>query len=399
MNQAGVSSSNGIGFHPPGTPGLGAVLDVGMRCPHSCRFCYYKMNENRSGGRPLATEDFRSTPELRAILDLLAGHGMMHCDITGGEPSLHPDIVDLVRHGAQDLGLTMRLITLGQFLLDRRHANHPLLDALLDAGLADILFSVHAPDKTSFTHATGGSLSRLERVLGHLDRRGFQFGGNTVVWGGNLTTLPDIAEKVSRHGFYVHNFIFFNAYHGWNTAANVSDMQVRYTDVQEPITRAVTRLDQAGVAVNIRYAPYCVLPGLERHIVGLSGFAYDPMEWRNRACSYDKPPAYCAEPLPIGSIYGITHKMTPGPNGLRIIARRGDGVKVFPEKCQSCAAFEACDGISPLYLERFGDKELKPYASFPMHGPLPLERTTYSRAFRFKTVPFSNVMGRFEHSA
>lgn len=388
------AADRGVALHPPGEPGRGAVLDVGLRCPHACRFCYYKMNEGRNGARPLAAADFRPGGELREILDLLPGHGLEHFDITGGEPSLHPDIVNLVRRGCAELGLAGRLITLGQFLLDRRHGGQPLADALVAAGLADFLFSMHAPDEASFAHATGGSLARLEAALDHLDRRGVQYGGNTVLWGGNVEQLPRIAAKVREHGFYVHNFILFNAYHGWNDTAKVAGMQARYAELAGPLTEAVLALDAAGLAVNVRYAPYCVLPGLEKHLVGLAGFAYDPFEWRNRACSYDQPPAYCAEPLPIGAAYGVIREAEPGPKGTRIVARRGDRVKVFPEKCAGCAAFESCDGVSPLYLERFGDGELTPYGTFPMDGPLPAARAAYGRAFRFKREPGADMLGR-----
>ena len=382
----------GIAIHPPAELSRGSVIDVGLHCPHACRFCYYKMNEGKDSTRPLATADFRNSSELFEILNCFPLHGYEHFDITGGEPSLHPDIVELVRHGCMELGIAGRLITLGQFLLQRQYQGYLLADSLIEAGLSDLLFSVHAPDEKSFAYATGGSLARLTAALEHFDSKGFQYGGNTVIWGGNAQLLPQIATKLLNHGFYIHNFILFNAYHGWNTATKVDDMQVRYTSIVDPLTEAVQTLDEAGLAVNIRYAPYCVFPGLGRHIVGLSGLTYDPFEWRNRACSYNKPPEYCAMPLPIGSAYGITKCEKSSNSGIRIIAQRGDAVKIFPEKCAMCAAFEACDGVSPLYLERFGDSELHPYDEFIMDGPLPASRTAYDRAFSYKKEPFADML-------
>ncbi|MBF0244858.1 MAG: radical SAM protein, partial [Planctomycetes bacterium] len=140
-----------------------------------------------------------------------------------------------------------------------------------------------------------------------------------------------------------------------------------------------------------RYAPYCVLPGLEQHIVGLVGNPYDPVEWRNRACSYDQPPEYCAAPLPLGEAFRKKPLEPEYIGGVRVVAQRGARLKVFPEKCATCAAMEVCDGLSPLYLERFGDAELKPYSTFPMEGPLPAARIGYRRAFRYKAAPPVNM--------
>jgi pyrroloquinoline quinone biosynthesis protein E len=112
-----------------------------------------------------------------------------------------------------------------------------------------------------------------------------------VVWGGNAQLLPDIATRVREHGFYVHNFILFNAYHGWNDAAKVAGMQARYAEVAGPLTEAVSALDAAGLAVNVRYAPYCVLPGLERHLVGWTGSPTIPSSGATgRAATTSRPP-------------------------------------------------------------------------------------------------------------
>ena len=55
------------------------------------------------------------------------------------------------------LGLATRVITLGQFLL-RERGGALLLDTLLDAGLTDLLFSLHAAEPDAF-RATGNAPS------------------------------------------------------------------------------------------------------------------------------------------------------------------------------------------------------------------------------------------------
>jgi pyrroloquinoline quinone biosynthesis protein E len=150
-------------------------------------------------------------------------------------------------------------------------------------------------------------------------------------------------------------------------------------------------LDRAGVAVNIRYVPLCVFPGLARHVVGLLGLPYDPFEWRNRACNPEREPAYCAEILPIPDT-GVRERFAFAPlgerlaNGTGLMGMRGERFTVFPAKCASCAARPACDGVDPKYLERNGDGEFTPFASMELSGPLVRARLEYARAFVVKNA-------------
>ena len=101
---------------------------------------------------------------LLALVDSLADHGFESLDVTGGEPTLHPDIVELVAR-ATEHGLASRIITLGQFLSRRDFA---LLRQLLDAGLVDFRFSLHAVEQEMFGHMTGGRLELLGAAMDEL---------------------------------------------------------------------------------------------------------------------------------------------------------------------------------------------------------------------------------------
>jgi len=378
-------------LHPAGNPSQGAVLDTGLKCLHSCLFCYYRDYNGQHDYQALRKGGFRSAEDNKRILDLFACNGYRHFDITGGEPSLHPGIVSIVRHGCMNLGLAGRLITLGQFLMQKTFDGRSLLYRLVDAGLTDVLFSLHSADPRSFNAFTNGSLKKLTTAMEYLDRKGFQYGINTVVFEGNRDDLLNIATLVCNHGVYIHNFIMFNAYHGWLEYKKSIRMQPRYDVVRPFIEKAVQRMEAAGIAVNIRYAPYCVMKGLEKHIVGLAGVFYDPFEWRNRACNYEKSPEYCAEPISMEHTYAFRREEKTLENGWQIIATRGDNPKVFPEACGSCAAIELCDGLSPNYLATHGDGELSPYDSFPINGSLPIARLEYDAPFHVKTSAMENM--------
>jgi pyrroloquinoline quinone biosynthesis protein E len=376
---------SGIYLHKPGTLSPRGILDVGLKCVHSCRFCYYSFwDKSPDQFRALRQARFRTGADCREILSGLAAQGLSFYDVTGGEPTLHPEIVDIVRFGT-GLGLKSRLITLGQFL----QGPDGLLERLLDAGLTDFLFSMHSVEERSFKEFTGGSWERLGRVMQALDKRGFAYGANTVIFDGNYERLEDIAREAAARGVYVHNFIIFNAYHEWNSVHRVAGVQARFTDVAPRLERAVAILEGAGIAVNIRYVPLCVFPGLARHVVGVLGLPYDPFEWRNRACNYDREPSFCSEILPIPES-GVRERFAFAPLGERLacgtelMGMRGERFTVFPAKCASCAARPACDGVDPKYLERNGDGELAPFARADLDGPLLRERLEYAAAHRVK---------------
>ncbi len=373
--------------HPPGTLSPRGILDVGLRCVHSCRFCYYSFwDKSDDQFRALRRAEFRSGEDCRAILDGLADQGLSFYDMTGGEPSLHPEIADIVAHGTKR-GLAGRLITLGQFL----DGPDDLLGRLLDAGLTDFLFSMHSVDEASFARFTGGSWPKLRRALDRLDAVGIPYGANTVIFEGNLDQLEDIARESVSRGVYVHNFILFNAYHEWNSTRRVAGVQARFSDIAPRIARAVALLDAAGVAVNLRYMPLCVYPGLARHVVGVLGLPYDPFEWRNRACNFDREPGFCSEILPIPEsgvreIFASREIDETLPSGERAVGERGQRFSLFPEPCAGCAARPACDGMAPSYLERLGSGELRPFARSDLAGPLLRARLDYAQAHVVKAA-------------
>ncbi len=392
-------TTNGILICSPGDISRSGVLDVGLKCAHSCRFCYYSfMAEAQGQHEALRRASFRSTEDCLRIVDLMAEAGLINFDVTGGEPTMHEGLPDMVRR-AVERSMSVRVITLGQFLLRQGGGPH-LLETLLDAGVTDFLFSLHAATEEGFFEATRGSLKKVLAAMDALDAAGFQYSANTVVHAGNLADLPRIAEISAARGVYHHNFIVFNAYYRWDSPESIAGMQAAYADMRVPLTRAVEILAAAGVAVTIRYLPLCAAPGLERHIVGVVGVHHDPHEWMNRAGNPDREPLFCAEPLPVPvdgprDIYALARgarRLDFGKDGVvDAVAVRGDAFKVFPAHCRDCAAMPYCDGLDPKYILLHGLSGLAPFADMPGSGPLIAARRGYLPAFALKRDPLADM--------
>lgn len=379
--------------HAAGTPSRSGVLDVGLKCPHRCLFCYYS---NLDGEESAARKEFRSGDDCRAIVSEMAGHGLTQFDVTGGEPTLHPEIVSIIRH-ATELGMASRIITLGQNLMHDRDGR-PFVEELIEAGVTSFLFSVHAVEEDACKAFTNASWARLERAMDHLDGRGFQYCLNTVVFSGNQHMLPDIARVSARHGVYAHNFILFNPYYEWKNHKEAFAVQSRYPEVRPFLSEAVSILEAAGVAVNVRYAPLCAFPELQKNVVGVVGVQYDPHEWRNRAGNQDRSPAYCARPLDLGpdgvrDIYALHREAGELENGLRTMARRGDDFKFFPEQCRECSLLEACDGLDVNYLLNNGSDGplVSPQNGARQAAPITDKRAAYVPSFLLKRDQFVDM--------
>ena len=393
--------------HPPGELSRSAVVDVGLKCMHSCKFCYYSFldkTDSQFGGMRQA--NYRDGEKLKQLISLLSGNGFLGFDVTGGEPTLHPDIVALVRH-ATSLGMYSRIITLGQYLTRKmRGSERQLGDDLLAAGLTNVLFSCHASTEEGFHALTGESLSKQRQAMDGLGERGFQFTTNTTIVQDNAADLPNIARSLVGTNTYLHNFICMNAYYAWNVEGRAFGLQPRYTSLLAGLQEAVEILAEANIACNIRYAPLCTLPGLERHVVGVVGVRYDPYEWMNAEIHSGETDLSKAalpwsivkgSPQDVFQLYGVNGQV----KGLEVIAGRTAGFgKLFPKSCQGCAAMTACDGVDSAYLNHHGADELVPYNYAEVAGVLAAQRLHYIPPHLVKLSPDADMRAlnkRFMH--
>lgn len=385
--------------HQPGKLSKGAVLDVGLKCAHSCKFCYYSyLDKSDDQFKGMRKAKFRTIEECKEILRLLKRNGFINFDVTGGEPTLHPHIVELMRYAHQDLGLHGRIITLGQFLMKKMPncKQEKLIDDLLETGLNSFLFSLHAVTEELFNKITGESFERLQQVMYYLDKQKFQYTSNTVVFEWNYKRLPEIAREVLKHEIYLHNFIIMNAYYEWNQDGRAFGVQAKYSDIYPYLQEAVAILESNHVGVNIRYAPLCAVKGMEKNLVGMVGVRYDPYEWMNLAGHMGGAPEFCAQIIPIEE-GGIEDHLTlkksnfVHENGVKVTGIRGSNIKHFADICSECQAKDVCDGIDPNYLKLYGSEEFIPYKENVGKVPFQNERLTYTIPFLVKTSQYENI--------
>jgi MoaA/NifB/PqqE/SkfB family radical SAM enzyme len=164
------------GFQSASHPILAQIVPI-RRCNLACTYC--NEYDKHSPPVPLAT--------MRERLDHLARLRTANIELSGGEPLLHPDLDELIRH-IRGNGALAGLITNGYLLNEKR------LEDFNDAGLDHLQISIDnvTPDDTSKK-----SLKVLDAKLQMLAKRAaFSVNINSVL-GGDLSN-PDDALTIAK---------------------------------------------------------------------------------------------------------------------------------------------------------------------------------------------------------
>jgi MoaA/NifB/PqqE/SkfB family radical SAM enzyme len=154
------------------------------RCNIDCGYC----NEYDKVSPPIPTDT------LKRRIDKLAELGTSVVAFSGGEPMLHPDLDDLIRHIRRH-GMMAGLITNGYFLVPKR------IEELNDAGLDFLQISI---DNVEPDEVSKKSLRVLDKKLQHLrDHASFDVNINSVLGGGikNPEDARTINQRARALGF------------------------------------------------------------------------------------------------------------------------------------------------------------------------------------------------------
>lgn len=219
------------------------AVNLTRRCNLACAHCYLDAATLRDGG-----DDELTTAEVCALLDQVAGRSdQTMVVLTGGEPLLRPDLVELVAHGSRH-GLAMVVGSNGT-LLDRER-----VAALKAAGALGIGISVDSLDPVRHDGFRGrpGCWQKALDGIEACRQQGLPFQIHFSVSEQNAAELPAMIEFARSSGARVLNVFFLVCTGRGEELTDISPE--RYEQVLEQIVAAQQQSD--GLLIRARCAPY-----------------------------------------------------------------------------------------------------------------------------------------------
>lgn len=297
-----------LAAHPGG--GEGAVTEslvrVYFHCNQACSFCFVSTHLP-------PVDDARVREAI--VAEARAGHVVT---LTGGEPTLHPHLVEYVRlaraHSAHGLGVALQTNAV-------RLDDAALTDALVDAGVTLVQASLHAAHAAlsdAITQAPG-TFARTLRGLDNLARRPeARLVINYVIVRRNVVDLVPFVELVAQRWPRATINLSFAA-RSTDVVPEDGDVMPRYTDALPALGEALQRARALGVAV--------------------MGFA-----------------SMCGMPLCL-----VDPRHRPSEGELVAIPEGWDaGEFVRTDACARCDLWGRCYGLRRRYFDAYGASELRP---------------------------------------
>jgi MoaA/NifB/PqqE/SkfB family radical SAM enzyme len=136
-----------------------ALIELTYRCNQRCVHCFNPGAAHAPGEKPCRDGDELSTAEVCRLLDELAEMGAFVLTFSGGEPSLRPDLIDILQH-TRGLGFSFNVYTNGQL-------PETLLSGICDLWPRAIGISLYSA-LPEIHDATTGVTGSFERALASL---------------------------------------------------------------------------------------------------------------------------------------------------------------------------------------------------------------------------------------
>jgi MoaA/NifB/PqqE/SkfB family radical SAM enzyme len=295
-------------------------LHLTYTCPERCQFCSEDHRMKAYRGFPV------TFGRVATVLRMQAERGVKNIHLTGGEPTIHPRFIDVLRL-AKKLGMRTSVGTIGTRLSDEAFAAEalPFLD--------EALFSLHGPNADMHDALAGrdGSFAQVTRALSLARRLRPDFGAyvNTVVTRANVEVLGDtvaLADELRARLVVVSNT---------TPEGKGLDDYERLSVPLEVLGRVLPTVPARAKQAIVRFfgVPMCLLGD---HAMLSNDLHWDPrvtVEWQS---------------APGKVIFDGIYSWAP------------DRKRVHVPACEGCRRRDVCMGVFDRYAELYPTDALRP---------------------------------------
>lgn len=219
-------------------------VKIGFLCNNNCRFCV-QAHRKKHGNR--------SFSQIKGDLE----ESRKSCDsvvFTGGEPTIHPNILELVAY-ARDLGYKVIQIQSN----GRRFSYLDFCEKMIEAGATEFGPALHGHRRQlhNFLTRSPGSFDQTVQGIRNLKELGQRVMTNTVVVKPNYRYLAEIASLLVSLGVDQYQLAFVHPI--GNAYANYDSIVPCVSLASPCIHQALQVGIDAGVRVMAEAMPYCMM--------------------------------------------------------------------------------------------------------------------------------------------
>jgi MoaA/NifB/PqqE/SkfB family radical SAM enzyme len=336
-------------------------IQLGHMCNNRCVFCVSGQETALGRARPLPIE-----PILEQIRAARAqGHAKL--TLLGGEPTLQPAFMDVVREAVK-LGFDEIVI----FTNGAKTARAAFVDEILaTGGHFTFRFSIQGATEEAHERTTkkDGSFARIVQSMQNVAARGARLTVNMCVVQSNFASVDRFPELLLPLGAsQLHLDMVRPLDAGQRTEEELAAMIPRYSDLVAPLERMARGFPE-NFDVNIGNLPYCVAPTLAPII------HHDGEKTMTIAVDGDK-------------------KLSK-PWDKYLVKRRD---KSKPDSCRTCVFDARCNGIFEKYREIHGTSEFVPVTAPRLLEADPSRKlfSVHARALLARALPTLALPPPFE---
>lgn len=296
---------------------------ISYQCNNNCVFCgeRFRLEKNKNKFVDFSLIEKKIKEKKRA--------GCSHVTLTGGEPTFHPEFLDILKL-AKKQGFKTYVSTNGGLFAypDFCRQAAPFLD--------EICFSIHGHNARLHNRQTGNqqSFKILKKALENsgIYLKNTKFFSNTVVSGKNFEFLPEIIEFVADNG--VRQALISNLVPEGNGSVGYKKLAVRLKEFKKIIPNLVKIANKKNIDLRLFGLPLCVL--------GVRYKDYSNDIWWSPRITLEK--AEGKRKLILDEVESIL----PVRN------------RTKTKRCVGCAERKICGGVFLKYIQDFGQEEIKP---------------------------------------
>ncbi len=302
-------------------------IKTGWNCNNRCVFCV-QGNKRDQYGNKTTDEVKRLLEEARKDSDSIV--------FTGGEVTIRPDLLEIVRY-AKDLGYSIiQIQTNGRMLAYKK-----VCEDLVAAGANEFSPALHGhtAELHDYLTCSPGSFKQTARSIRNLKELGQHVLTNSVITRSNYRTLPELAALLVGLGVDQFQLAFV---HPLGSAGEKFVEVVARLSLCEPYVKQALDVGlAAGRRVMVEAIPYCFMEGYEPYVAERIMPHTKIFEGHVTIADYTE------------------HRLTEG--------------KAKGPRCGECAFNGMCEGPWHEYPDHYGWDEFVPRPDFSKAHPRTLE--------------------------